>query len=90
MVRPNREACVTLCCHRPAHLECYVQHPCFGCWMNLAESIFWQQGRLNIDHDPEFGPMLPPFPFSNLRRYSVPVPGRILVRCHANAPGFFR
>ena len=88
IVRPTREACVTLCCHRPAHLECYLQHPCFGCWMNLAESIFRQQGRLNIDHNPEFGPMRPLFP--NPRRYSVRVPGRILQRRHANAPGFFR
>ena len=43
-----------------------------------------------MDHDPESGPMRPPFPFPNLRRYSVHVPGRILVRCQANAPGFFR
>ena len=51
-VRPNSHSCVTMCCARPMHHQCYRTDPCTACLIHLNEQLFCIRGWRSLNHTP--------------------------------------
>ena len=90
VVHPNRNACVTMCCNRPFHIDCYRTDPCSGCLVGLSERISClHPGESNLNHDSSRASIRPRLPLQRYGRLWTRRPWLLPSRGSPDAPIFF-
>ena len=98
LVRPDRDACVTMCCARPMHLRCYRTDLCTACLIRINNQLFYIRGEGNLNHAPTapsyrlfhpvYYPVTDPRYFHGRNRITAR-PYFLAVRPAPNGPVFF-
>ena len=98
LVRPDRDACVTMCCAKPMHLRCYRTDPCTACLTRINGQLFYICGERSLNHAPtapSYSPFHPVYyPVTDPRYFHgkdrmTARPYFLAVRSAPNGPVFF-